>query len=244
MATAVAQNPPITAPPHSPNHPAQDIPPAQTLYINRLNDKVPKEELKRALYAIFARYGQILDVVALKTYKMRGQAWVVFHDVTAATNALRDMQSFPFYNKPMNISFAKSKSDAVAKLDGTYTEKKKVEKRKVIEEEAGAPKKSSKAKEPKVKKEKSEGGSNLQPRPAPPNKILFIENLPEQVNEMMLSMLFQQFPGYKEVRLVPGKKGIAFVEFEDEVQAGVAMEGLQMFKIAPEIHMVISFAKK
>jgi len=61
---------------------------------------------------------------------------------------------------------------------------------------------------------------------------------------MMLSMLFQQFPNYKEVRLVPGKKGIAFVEFEDEVQAGVAMEGLQRFKITPENHMVISFAKK
>lgn len=53
-----------------------------------------------------------------------------------------------------------------------------------------------------------------------------------------------RFPNFKEVRLVPGKKGIAFVEFEDEVQAGVAMEGLQRFKITPENHMVISFAKK
>ena len=29
----------------------------------------------------------------------------------------------------------------------------------------------------------------------------------------------------KEVRLVPGKSGIAFVEFETEVQSGVAMGG-------------------
>lgn len=32
-----------------------------------------------------------------------------------------------------------------------------------------------------------------------PNKILFVENLPEGTNEAMLSMLFQQFPGFKEV---------------------------------------------
>ena len=32
---------------------------------------------------------------------MRGQAFVVFRDVTSATNALRSMQGFPFYDKPM-----------------------------------------------------------------------------------------------------------------------------------------------
>ena len=30
---------------------------------------------------------------------------------------------------------------------------------------------------------------------APPNQILFLTNLPEETNEMMLSMLFNQFPG-------------------------------------------------
>lgn len=61
---------------------------------------------------------------------------------------------------------------------------------------------------------------------------------------MMLTMLFQQFPSFKEVRMVPGKKGIAFVEFENEVEASVAMNGLQHFKITPTNLMVISFAKK
>lgn len=40
-------------------------------------------------------------MVALKTPKLRGQAWVAFSDVTAATNAVRQMQNFPFYDKPM-----------------------------------------------------------------------------------------------------------------------------------------------
>ena len=45
-----------------------------------------------------------------------------------------------------------------------------------------------------------------------PNKILFVQNLPETSNEAMLGMLFQQFPGFREVRMVEARPGIAFVE--------------------------------
>lgn len=74
-----------------------EVPPNQTLYINNLNEKVKKEgevvspsllfclkcvlsstELKKSLYAIFSQFGPILDIVAVKSLKMRGQAFVVF----------------------------------------------------------------------------------------------------------------------------------------------------------------------
>lgn len=58
-------------------------------------------ELKKSLYAIFSQFGQILDIVAIKTLKMRGQAFVIFKEIASATNALRSMQGFPFYEKPM-----------------------------------------------------------------------------------------------------------------------------------------------
>ncbi|KAG6492880.1 hypothetical protein ZIOFF_047850 [Zingiber officinale] len=72
------------------------------------------------LFPLFDRYGKvidvfiprdrrILDIVALKTPKLRGQAWVVFAEVPAASNAVRQMQRFPFYDKPMvlhNIAIA------------------------------------------------------------------------------------------------------------------------------------------
>lgn len=61
-------------------------------------------ELKKSLYAIFSQFGQILDIVALKTLKLRGQAFVIFKEITSSTNALRSMQGFPFYDKPM-VSF-------------------------------------------------------------------------------------------------------------------------------------------
>lgn len=96
-----------------------DIKPNNTIYINNLNEKVKKEggsmcaargllfmqtflsELKRSLHAIFSQFGTILDITALKTLKMRGQAFVIFKELTSAANALRSMQGFPFYDKPM-----------------------------------------------------------------------------------------------------------------------------------------------
>lgn len=58
-------------------------------------------ELKKSLYAIFSQFGEILDIVALKTLKMRGQAFVVFKEIPSASKALQSMQGFPFYDKPM-----------------------------------------------------------------------------------------------------------------------------------------------
>lgn len=78
-----------------------DIRPNNTIYINNLNEKIKKDELKKSLYAIFSQFGQILDIVALKTLKMRGQAFVIFKEIASASNALRSMQGFPFYDKPM-----------------------------------------------------------------------------------------------------------------------------------------------
>jgi U2 small nuclear ribonucleoprotein B'' len=75
--------------------------PSPTLYIKNLNDGINKDELRAQLYALFLPYGQILDVVAVKTAKMRGQAFVVFADLVAATTALRAWQGESFYDKPM-----------------------------------------------------------------------------------------------------------------------------------------------
>ena len=100
-----------------------DISPRETIYVNNLNERINKEELKKSLYAAFSQFGPILDVVALKTFRMRGQAFVVFRDISSATNAVRQMQGFPFYDKPMKLDYAKAKSDATAKLDGSYLAK-------------------------------------------------------------------------------------------------------------------------
>ncbi|XP_055631827.1 U1 small nuclear ribonucleoprotein A [Toxorhynchites rutilus septentrionalis] len=215
-----------------------DIRPNHTIYINNLNEKIKKEELKKSLYAIFSQFGQIMDIVALKTLKMRGQAFIIFKEIGSANNAMRTMQGFPFYDKPMRINYSKTDSDVIAKIKGTYKERPKKAK-------APKPAQSEEKKSKKQKNAESGAATNSSATAEqPPNQILFLTNLPEETNEMMLSMLFNQFPGFKEVRLVPNRHDIAFVEFATELQSGAAREALQGFKITPTHAMKISFAKK
>ncbi|XP_057473213.1 U1 small nuclear ribonucleoprotein A-like [Actinidia eriantha] len=235
-----------------------DVPPNMTIYINNLNEKTKLEELKKSLYAVFSQFGKILEVLAFKTLKHKGQAWVVFEDVSSATNALRQMQGFPFYDKPMRIQYAKTKSDIIAKGDGTFVPRE----RRKRHEERGRKK--------KEQHDANQAGMGLNPAyagaygasllsqipymggaksavpeaPAPPNNILFVQNLPHQANQMMLQMLFCQYQGFKEVRMVEAKPGIAFVEYENEMHSTVAMQGLQGFKMSPENPMLITYAKK
>ncbi|KAG8541243.1 hypothetical protein GDO81_015060 [Engystomops pustulosus] len=279
----------------------QEIRPNNTIYINNLNEKIKKDELKKSLYAIFSQFGQILDILVSRSLKMRGQAFVIFKEVGSATNALRSMQGFPFYDKPMRIQYSKTDSDIIAKMKGTFVERdrKRQEKRKVKGQEAAAAKKimpgapmvpGLPGQMPGMQNIPGMGQAprmmhmagqspymhhpGMMPPPGmapgqmppggmphgqmmpgqmapmqpisenPPNHILFLTNLPEETNELMLSMLFNQFPGFKEVRLVPGRHDIAFVEFDNEVQAAAARESLQGFKITQSNAMKISFAKK
>ena len=68
----------------------------------------------------------------------------------------------------------------------------------------------------------------------PPNKILFLQNLPETVTKDQLNALFTQYPNLHEVRLVPSKKDIAFVEYLDEESATVAKDALHNYKLDGE----------
>lgn len=74
---------------------------ASSLYCTNLPDKLQKQDLRLSLYTLFSTYGPVLDVVALKTAKMRGQAHIVFRDIQASTQAMRALQGFDFFGKEM-----------------------------------------------------------------------------------------------------------------------------------------------
>lgn len=150
------------------------------------------------------------------------------------------MQGFPFYDKPMRIQYAKSTSDIIAKKNGTYVERPKEKK----SEQMPKKEKKKQAKDESGGKAAGGGSGGGTGGGDQPNKILFLTNLPSETDQMTLVMLFQPFSGFKEVRLVPGKPDIAFVEFESEQQAAVAREALQGFKIVPTHSIKITFAKK
>ncbi|KAG6186089.1 hypothetical protein E4U27_000173 [Claviceps purpurea] len=99
----------------------QPIAPNQTLYVTNLpSSKIQKADLRTALYMLFSTYGPVLDVVALKTMNMRGQAHIVFRDVQTATQAMRSLDGQEVLGRKLKIQYAKSKSHFVAKLDGTF----------------------------------------------------------------------------------------------------------------------------
>ena len=58
----------------------------------------------------------------------------------------------------------------------------------------------------------------------PPNKILFLRELPDDYGTVELAAIFNRYQGFKEVRTVPGRKGIAFVEYDSEEGAIAAKE--------------------
>ncbi|KAK2092172.1 U2 small nuclear ribonucleoprotein B'' [Saguinus oedipus] len=191
-----------------------DIRPNRTTYINNMNDKIKKEELKRSLYALFSQSGHVVDIVALKTMTMRGQAF-----------------------------YAKTDLDIISKMRGTFADKE-TKKSQNCGTDCGNHNKKPGQGTPNSANTQGNSTPNPQVPFYPPNYILFLNNLPEETNEMMLSMLFNQFPGFKEVRLVPGRHDIAFVEFENDRQAGTAKDALQRFKITPSHAMKITYAKK
>jgi len=266
--------------------PISDLPPNQTLYVNNLNDKINVETLKKSLREVFAAFGGIIDIIAMKSLKRRGQAWIIFKEPSSATNALKSLQGFPFYNKPMRINYARTKSDAVAKTDGTYVERpKKIVKREdlrkgktaapaVVAPEPAKKSSSAPAAQPapsqktiqdrigwnpnqtgKTDAPKVEAPSRVATTVAPkasatvsagvsdPNRTLFVENLPNEATDTMLSMLFRQYPGFQEVRLIAGRN-VAFVDYQNEYQAGMAMQGLQGFAMTPEVKLHLSYARK
>jgi U2 small nuclear ribonucleoprotein B'' len=46
---------------------------------------------------------------------MRGQAFIAFDNPEHAAKAVKDVQRFPLYGKPMQLAFAKTRADAVVK---------------------------------------------------------------------------------------------------------------------------------
>ncbi|CAB3406924.1 unnamed protein product [Caenorhabditis bovis] len=211
-----------------------DIKPNHTIYVNNLNEKVKKDELKRSLHAIFTQFGEIVQLLSFRKERMRGQAHVVFKEISAASNALRALQGFSFYGKPMRIQYAREDSDLIAKAKGTYVERKP----------ASVGKSNVKKSHEKSVRIKSASTSETAPKAEEPealgipHNILYCSNLPDNIDvQQQLKAVFSQFPGLREVRVMPNNKGIAFVEFESVEYAEPAVHALNNFRITPDHHM-------
>jgi RNA recognition motif-containing protein len=80
--------------------------------VRNLEERVKIDELKEALSEIFSEYGDILEIVAKKNLKAKGQAFIVFDNVESAQRAIEEVNGFDLLGKPMVLDFAKTRSDA------------------------------------------------------------------------------------------------------------------------------------
>lgn len=216
---------------------------------------------------IFSEYGTILEIIAKRNLKAKGQAFVVFDNIDSATRAIEEINGFDIFDKPMVLDYAKTRSDATVQREGGSDELEAHKRRRMAEKgvlnglalsvwnlqadtnyECSTERKQAqealeaqkKLKRPAAAAEstrpaKTTKGAGLKPTSGattavvpdeylPPNKILFLRELPDEASEEGLSAVFGRFEGFQEVRLVPGRKGIAFVEYQTEAGAISAKE--------------------
>ncbi|KAI0041567.1 RNA-binding domain-containing protein [Auriscalpium vulgare] len=259
--------------------------PNTTLYLNNLNDQVNKDELRSQLYALFTTYGKLIDVVASKTAKMRGQAFLVFTDLAAATSALRACDGMMFYDKPMRIQYAKSKSHATLRREDPnfvpptsahgqsvsnaqqLSTQKRLRDSDEMDVDARSQKRERAAEDEEEEMEiddEEDVGPRLQcyvlsflraivakpPSEGNPTSRLLCTNLPQEVTDGVLSVLFQQYQGFQSTHVAqsptPNAAGekvkSAQVIFDIPERASVAKDALDGFAIKKGWPMSVVYA--
>lgn len=240
------------------------------IYIKNLNEKINLNTLKETLKTELSVYGPILDIIAHKNIKMRGQAFVVYESLESAQAAVKSLQSeFKIlFDKPLQVSFAKTKSDAIVKRDSkddeSVFEKHKEQRLQVKQEKqpefekmketgktrGGKSKTGTKRKgqsEPGSKKRRTSVGgtsvvSSVVDDNLPPNKLLLLQNLPADVSSAQIDEIYSKYPGFIEVRLVAPRR-LAFVEYETDDHAVVAKEDTQSLELGGNM-VKVTYTKK
>ena len=209
-----------------------------TLYVRNLNEKIHPDKLRHALQAAFGQFGKVLEVIIphkkVRRPELYGQAWVVFAKQKHAAIGLEAMQGFELFDKPLQLAYARKKSDVIAKKDGTFKPRVRV-------------KKQPKPKAVEADHDEGNGTENGGAGGALPggpgvataagaaatavaaavslgeaNKILFARNIPKDSTKEEVQQLFAACEGLKEIRLI-AVKGVAFIEFDDVRTAGMAL---------------------
>ncbi|SPO42346.1 related to small nuclear ribonucleoprotein snRNP U1A [Moesziomyces antarcticus] len=252
---------------------AEEVPPlpadaGKTLYIQNLNEKVKLETMKATLANLFSNYANVLSVTSHTNVRMRGQAFVALDSVEAADKARREAHLFPLYGKAMKISFAKSKSDAVvaqetAESGGKESDDFQKHKQQRLEHKKMARRGNvlrRRELEKKIRAKRAAAGEIAEPEKAsgaaakraqhdmpdeylPPNKMLFLQKIPDGVGKGELESLFSAYSGYVDVQTIPGKADIAFVEFSDIPSSVTARGALNGYNFGAGDKLKITFAR-
>jgi RNA recognition motif-containing protein len=104
-----------------------------SVYVRNLEEHIKIPQLKEALTELFSEYGEIIDIVAKTNLKAKGQAFIVFDSVESAQKAIEEVQGFELFDKPMQLAFARTRSDASVKRTGDEEEFESHKRRRLAE---------------------------------------------------------------------------------------------------------------
>ncbi|KAG5985327.1 hypothetical protein E4U55_006099 [Claviceps digitariae] len=226
-------------------------PPICTVYVQNLEERVKIPQLSETLRTLFSEFGTIVDIVAKRNLKAKGQAFIVYNDPANATAAIDELQGFELFDKPMRLSLAKTRSDRSVEMNSSseayeiHKRDRLAEKSKRLASEAAenarrskqghgqvANNRPSKLSKPTSLKSTGPIASQVVPDEyLPPNKILFLQQIPEEYDVDALSAIYSRFEGFREIRFVPGRRGLAFVEYDGEQAAIAARESTSGMKL-------------
>lgn len=101
--------------------------------MRNLEERIKPDDLKVALTELFSEYGDIIDIVAKTNLKAKGQAFIVFDSIESAQKAIEEVQGFELFDKPMQLAFAKTRSDSSVKRSGDDEEFESHKRRRLAE---------------------------------------------------------------------------------------------------------------
>lgn len=192
-----------------------------TLYVNNINERVSQKKLSYVLNHLFGQFGMVAEVRVRKSLKMKGQAFVTYKDFDSCKQAIEKLQGKSVFKKPIRITFAKTGSDTFLRLDGNVKEleNRKIMKERRLKEAQTATSRNQDSKETLSKTPELTDAQLKQWKLLPPNKVLLIQNLPEEkLNNEVLTQVFGKYSGFEKVRLISFRK-LAFIDFELEAYA-------------------------
>lgn len=240
----------------------------ETVYVRNLNEKVRIPVLKETLTNLFSIYGDVLSVTAQSNVRMRGQAFVTLNTKKAANKAVKDIQGFPLYGRPVQLDFAKTRSDSVVQRDLKEEEKLDAEgqqagfevhkKQRLERKQVARTEWRTKLRARKTAEKRAAAGETDVVAPSaaqrrqnvqmpdeyvPPNKILFLQNIAAKFGRDELEKMFNPLPNLVEVRTIPGKSDIAFVEFTDIPSSAAAREKVNGYAFPDGSKLRVTFAR-
>ena len=202
--------------------------------------QIKDPELKAELKKTFEKFGKILQITSCCVFHLRGQAWITYDTVEQAAEAMKTMNEKEIFGRQVRIQYAKNKSDIIAKRDGTYKPRKK----RVITNDDDDDDDGENKRRRVEEGEDERSTSKPRPlKPMPQNQILIAEDLPSDCTKELLQSLFKGFVGLEDIRLI-ASKGVAFIEFQNEAFASVALKNRNNHRISETHLLFLNYAKK